>query len=276
MARYRVVVVHPSFPPLLDLLEAAGVEVVGVPLDEEGVLPEALARAIADPVQAVFLQPRGHNPTGVSTSHRRARQLADVLAASEALVVEDDSASAISTAPDVSLGTQLPDRTVHLRSFSKSHGPDLRLAAMSGPEEVIAEIRHLRQLGQGWSSRLLQRVLFSLLTDAESQGEVGRARDEYARRRTAFVAALAGHGVPVRGDDGLNVWVPVADEAAALVRLASRGIGAAPGSPFCVLPGEGGHIRVTTGLIGAAVSLEEVAAEVAVAARTGGWGGRAR
>jgi len=272
----RVVVEHPSFPPLLDLLEAAGVEVVGVPIDEEGLVPELLAQTLADKVQAVFLQPRGHNPTGVSMTPRRARQLATVLADCEALVVEDDSASAISIAPDVSLGTDLPDRTVHVRSFSKSHGPDLRLAAMSGPEDVIGEIRHLRQLGQGWSSRLLQRVLFSLLTHAGSQGEVAQARDEYARRRTTFVAALADHGVPVRGDDGLNVWVPVADEAAALVRLASRGIGAAPGSPFCVLPGEGGHVRVTTGLIGAGTSLKDVAAEVAVAARTGAWGGRAR
>ena len=272
----RVVVEHPSFPPLLDLLESAGVEVVAVPLDDEGMVPSALAAATAEPVRAVFLQPRGHNPTGVSTTPRRIRELAEVLAGTDALLVEDDSASAISTAPDVSLGSALPDRTVHLRSFSKSHGPDLRLAAMSGPEEVIGEIRHLRQLGQGWSSRLLQRVLFSLLTDPESQAEVARARDEYARRRTAFVSALADHGVLVRGDDGLNVWVPVADEAAALVRLASRGIGAAPGAPFCVLPDAGGHVRVTTGLIGAGVSLDDVAAEVAAAARTGGWGGRAR
>ena len=270
----RVVVEHPSFPPLLDLLEAAGVEVVGVPLDDEGIVPEALAAALAVPTVAVFVQPRAHNPTGVSMSPTRAARLAEVLADSAAVVVEDDSASAISGAPDVSLGSALPERTVHIRSYSKSHGPDLRLAALSGPTELIGEVRHLRQLGQGWSSRLLQRVLFNLLTDVRSQAEVAAARDEYARRRSLFVDALAARGVVVGGSDGLNLWVPVHEEAAAAMRLASQGIGVAPGSPFNVLPGEQGHVRVTVGLVDGDV--EHLAQVLAGAARTSGWGSRAR
>jgi DNA-binding transcriptional MocR family regulator len=270
----RVVVEHPSFPPILDLLEAAGVEVVGVPLDAEGPLPAAFAEALAGPVRAVFLQPRGQNPTGVSLSSARAAELAGLLEGTETVVVEDDSASAISTRAEVSLGTWLPERTVHVRSFSKSHGPDLRLAAMSGPEALMGDVRHLRQLGQGWSSRLLQRMLLDLLTDDRSRAEVARARDEYARRRRSFVDALSARGVEVGGDDGLNLWVPVYDESAALVRLASRGIGVAPGAPFNVLPSAQGHVRVTVGLVGD--GLDEVADEVAAAARTGGWGSRAR
>lgn len=270
----RVVVEHPTFPPLLDLLEAAGAEVVGVPLDAEGLVVDAVAAAIAVPTRVLFLQPRGQNPTGISLSPARARKLAKLLKGTDVVVVEDDSASAISSAPDVSLGSVLPEQTVHVRSYSKSHGPDLRLAAMSGPEALIGEVRRLRQLGQGWSSRLLQRVLVNLLVDENSQAEVAAARAEYARRRSQFVAALADRGVQVGGDDGLNLWVPVHDESAALVRLASRGIGVAPGAPFSVLPSEQGHVRVTVGLVGA--DLEGVAEEVAVAARTGGWGSRAR
>jgi DNA-binding transcriptional MocR family regulator len=273
----RVVVEHPSFPPLLDLLEAAGVEVVGVPLDPEGLVPEALAEALAVPTVAVFLQPRAHNPTGVSMSPARATRLASVLAESAAVVVEDDSASAISGTADVSLGSTLPDRTVHIRSFSKSHGPDLRLAGMSGPVELIGEVRHLRQLGQGWSSRLLQRVLFNLLTDERSQAEVAAARDEYARRRALFVDALAARGVAVGGSDGLNLWVPVHDEAAAGMRLASQGIGVAPGAPFTVLPSDQGHVRVTVGLVDPLIDdVDHLAEVIASAARTGGWGSRAR
>ena len=189
-----------------------------------------------------------------------------MLAASDALVVEDDSANGISSSPDVSLGTHLPDRVVHVRSFSKSHGPDLRLAAMSGPEDVLTGVRHLRQLGQGWSSRLLQRVLLELLTDPRADAEVAAARAEYARRRTVFAEALAAEGVGTTGRDGLNVWVPVLDESAALVRLASRGIGVAAGGPFLVLP-DRPHVRVTVGLV--ADGLDEVAREVAAASRTG-------
>lgn len=263
-----VVVEHPTFPPLLDLLDAAGAQVAGVPLDEEGLDPQALDEALAGPARAVFLQPRAHNPTGISMTPRRMRRLARILRRSGVTVVEDDSTSGISTAEDLSLGSLLPDQTVHLRSFSKSHGPDLRLAAMSGPEELMREVGRLRQLGQGWSSRLLQRVLLELLTDAGTVQTVQAASAEYARRRSRFVEVLADHGIAVPGSDGLNVWVPVADETAALVRLAAEGIGVAPGAPFRVLPEAGGHLRVTVGLL--AENLDDVAAAVAVAAQTTG------
>jgi DNA-binding transcriptional MocR family regulator len=270
----RVVVEHPTFPPLLDLLEAAGAQVVGVPVDDAGPVPDGLTAALAVPAQAVFLQPRAHNPTGASLTPARLRALGKVLRGSEAIVVEDDSACAISVSPDLSLGSVLPNRTIHIRSYSKSHGPDLRLAALSGPEELIAGIRHLRQLGQGWTSRLLQQLLVELLRDPRTASEVAAARDEYARRRADFVAVLDSHGVTVGRGDGLNAWVPVRDESAALMRLAARGIGAAPGTPFDVLPGSQGHIRVTTGLL--ASGLEEIATEVALAAGASGWGARAR
>jgi DNA-binding transcriptional MocR family regulator len=271
----RVVVEHPCFPPLLDLLESIGAEVVGVPMDDEGLLPDALAAALAtSPTAAVFLQPRAQNPTGVSLTATRAADLAVVLARAGVPVVEDDSAGAISTAPDVSLGAWIPEQTVHVRSYSKSHGPDLRLAGLSGPTELLRDALSRRQLGQGWSSRLLQRILVGLLTDDDAVAHVDRARLEYARRRAAVVAALGGHGIDVPGSDGLNIWVPVHDETAAVVRLASQGIGVTPGTPFDVVPGGGGHIRVTTGLM--PEGHEELAATLAGAANTSGWGQRAR
>jgi DNA-binding transcriptional MocR family regulator len=270
----RVVVEHPSFPPLLDLLETAGAEVVGVRLDADGVLPGELAAALAVPTRAVFLQPRAHNPTGISTTPARLGLLADVLAGRETIVVEDDSAGAISAAPEISLGGALPDRTVRVLSFSKSYGPDLRLAAMSGPVELVAAVRRQRQLGQGWSSRLLQRVLLNLLTDPGTTAEVAGARDEYARRRSAFTAALRAAGIAVTGSDGINVWVPVHDGSAALMRLAAQGIGVAPGAPFAVLPEDQDHVRVTVGLV--RTDVDRIAAEVAAAARTEAWGTRTR
>jgi DNA-binding transcriptional MocR family regulator len=267
----RVVVEHPGFPPLLDLLEAMGAQVVGVPVDDEGICVEPLAKALASPVAAVFLQPRGQNPTGVSLTARRAGQVAKLLRESGAAVIEDDSAGAVAATDSISLGRWIPDQTLHVRSFSKSHGPDLRLAAVSGPSDLIGEITGRRQLGQGWSSRLLQRILLSLLTDRHALAEIGYAREEYRRRRVAIVKALADRGVEVGGNDGINIWVPVNDESAAIVRLASQGIGVTPGSPFAVLPGQPGHIRVTVGLI--AEDHDQVAGQLAAAAQAAGWSG---
>ena len=65
----------------------------------------------------------------------------------------------------------------------------------------------------------------------------------------------------------MNLWVPVADETAATVRLASQGIGVAPGSPFEVLADPQPHVRVTVGLVAEAHA--ELAVELAAAARAG-------
>ena len=270
----RVVVEHPGFPPLLDLLESIGVEVVGVPLDEAGLRPGPLAEALRSPVAAVFLQPRAQNPTGASLTTERALELAPMLSQAGMPVVEDDSAGAVAASAPISLGQWIPEQVIHIRSFSKSHGPDLRLAAMAGLPDLLREISHRRQLGQGWTSRLLQRVLLSLLTDPAAVAEVDHARDEYTRRRGALVTALTARDIQVANGDGLNLWVPVHDESAAIVRLASQGVGVTPGTPFDVLPGGGGHVRVTVGLV--ADGHEELAEILATAANTTGWAGRGR
>lgn len=267
----RVVVEHPCFPPLLDMLEAMGTHIVGVEVDEDGMLPAVLAQVVTAPVGAVFIQPRAQNPTGVSLTPARAEKLAAILRRAGTCVIEDDSAGAVAATADVSLGRWIPRQMLHVRSFSKSHGPDLRLAAMSGPSDVMSTIVGRRQLGQGWSSRLLQQLLLSLLEDDHAAAQVAKARDEYTRRRAELVKALAGHGIHVPGNDGINVWLPVRDETAAVLRLASQGIGVAPGSPFAALPGPVNHIRLTAGLL--ADGHAEVAAHLAAAAQAGAWTG---
>lgn len=245
----RVVMEDPGFPPLIDMLERTGAEIVGVPMDEFGMRPDALAQALLVEPVAVFLQPRAQNPTGTSMSGDRAFGLAEVLSSSNCLVIEDDHCGDIATGLDVSIGTYLPERTVHIRSYSKSHGPDLRIAAVGGSAELIEALVARRMLGPGWTSRLLQAVLVELLTDQSSISAVGRARSAYASRGLALRAGLAGRGVSSTRGDGINTWVEVADERAALISLAAQGIKVAPGTPF-VLEGDGrDHVRVTTGLL---------------------------
>src|SRR4029078_10143155 len=64
----RVVVEHPTFPPLLDLLDRLGAEAIGVDVDDEGISADGLRDAMRQDPSAVFIQPRAHNPTGVSIS----------------------------------------------------------------------------------------------------------------------------------------------------------------------------------------------------------------
>jgi DNA-binding transcriptional MocR family regulator len=275
----RVLVENPTFPPMLDLLDTYGAAIIGVPVDAHGLVPSELSCALDGVPVALFLQPRAQNPTGVSMTATRAEQLAEVLSwhgnGAGVTVVEDDHAGEIATAEPVSLGARLPDQVVHIRSFSKSHGPDLRLAAIGGPATVLTPLTDRRLLGPGWSSRLLQAVLCRMLTDLGTQAQVAAARHEYARRRTVLRDALAGHGITAGAADGINVWLPVADQQKAMLTLAAHGIAVAPGAPFEVSPLPTDHVRITLGA--ARDDLSELAALLAEAAgAAAGAGGRRR
>ncbi|MFT5204462.1 MAG: DNA-binding transcriptional MocR family regulator [Candidatus Aldehydirespiratoraceae bacterium] len=259
-----VVVEDPTFPPLLDMLDAAGARTIGVGLDAEGIRLDGLRDALdLDPV-ALFVQPRAHNPTGLHITKNRARGVADLVAGRRCLVIEDDHSGGAAGIAVESAGETLPAQTIHIQSFSKSHGPDLRIAALGGPAEFIERIVRRRQLGPSWTSRLIQQILLALLTDPAIDLLVGKAAAEYSRRRAALVAALAAHGIGVSIGAGLNLWIPVPDEQRAVVALAAHGIGVAPGAPFCVGPGDGPHIRVSIGTLRPA-DIEWVAATIAVA-----------
>jgi DNA-binding transcriptional MocR family regulator len=241
-----VVVEDPTFPPLLDMLELAGARIVGVPVDERGIEPVALGAAIGEAPAAVFIQPRAHNPTGASLDRGRAEEVAGLLGGSTALVVEDDHSGEVSGVALHSVATHIPDRVLHIRSFSKTHGPDLRLAAIGGPSAVLDPIVNRRRLGPSWTSRLTQRILLAMLTDPGIEASVVAAAAAYAERRATLTAALDEHGVAPAPGAGLNLWIAVADEQRAVVALAANGIGVAPGAPFRV-ERSAGNIRVSLG-----------------------------
>jgi DNA-binding transcriptional MocR family regulator len=245
----RVAVEQPCFPPLLDLLEMAGTVPLGVGYDAEGPVAADVVTALDAGAKVLFFQPWGQNPSGQSLSKARADELALVLEGRDVVVVEDDSAGGTPSGPPVSLGTFLPDRTVLVRSFSKTHGPDLRLAAVGGPTAVVRPIVERRYLGQGWSSRLVQSILLELLTDPRSCALVADAQATYAARTAAMADALAARGIDVPGRDGINVWVPVAERGAALLHLAAAGVRAASGEPFWISSPPEHHIRITTSSI---------------------------
>ncbi len=248
----RVVVEHPTFPPLIDLLEQLGAEIIGVDIDDDGMSVDGLRDALAFEPSVLFLQPRAQNPTGASMSETRRDALVALLRHRDAVIVEDDHSAGIASRPVFSMGKDLPSRTVHIRSFSKSHGPDLRLAAVGGAGDVVSAVANRRLLGPGWSSRILQAVLVELLADPRTSEALESAKVQYAKRRRIVSEVLHDHHVPtsggVDGGDGINVWMGVADERSALITLAAQGIGAAPGEPFMVRPDDP-SLRITAGLL---------------------------
>jgi DNA-binding transcriptional MocR family regulator len=248
----RVAVENPGFPPVFDLLDHYGTERIPVELDAEGMRPDSLAEALHLAPAAIVLQPRTQNPSGVSMTVERAYELARVIRNSHnsehTIVIEDDHSGEISSSGDVSLGAFLPERVVHIRSYSKSQGPDLRIAAVGGPKAFMDRFIARRILGPGWTSRMLQTILYDLLTEPSTVAQVELARTTYRERQVAIADVLRVNGWDVITADGINAWLRVDDERDAVVQLAAAGIRVAAGTPFLSSPG-GQFIRVTVGQI---------------------------
>ncbi len=258
-----VVVEDPTYPILLDQLELAGADIVGVPLDDEGPRFDHLSSALAANPTALVVQTGGHNPTGMLLSPVRAKAMAELVGPLDTVVIEDDHLGALVDGTAVSLGSELPERVYRIQSFSKTYGPDLRIAALAGPAEGIDNIQRRRQIGPGWTSRLIQRILTELLVDDGVTRLVAEASDVYAFRRHELGRELNDRGVEVTVGEGLNLWVPVGSEQLTTVGLATEGIGVSPGAPFQIQGGDP-HIRVTAGNV--RNEFAAVAAAIAAAA----------
>jgi DNA-binding transcriptional MocR family regulator len=242
-----VAVEEPTAIRLLDLLEAAGATPLPVACDTEGPLPGELAAALARRPAAFLFQPRTHAVTGHVVSPARMAALETVLRGHDTLVIEDDGIGDLSAAPPASLGGAMPGRVVHIRSFSKSLGPDFRLAVLSAAPDVVERIQAFRGFGVGWTSRILQAAAAALLTDPATDAVIALARATYAARRRALLAELAARGINLPDQDGLAIWLPVRSEQFALVTLAARNIAVIAGSACTIRPSA--HVRVATSLL---------------------------
>lgn len=261
-----VAVEDPGFHHLLDLVPALGLRAVAVAVDDEGLRPEALRTALRAGARAVVLCPRAQNPYGSRTSAARRDELLAVLAgAPEVLVVEDDHSADTSGGPLHSLttaGADGPARWAQIRTVSKHLGTDLRWTAMACDPTTLARHDGRLLLTSGWVSHVLQETVARLMTDRATGELVAAAATAYAERREALLGALAGHGIAAAGVSGLNVWVPVRDEAAVVNGLRSHGWWVAGGARFRIEAGPGVRITIADLRIAEATALAADFADV--------------
>jgi DNA-binding transcriptional MocR family regulator len=229
----RVAVEDPAYTSVLDLLTAMNLRAVPMALDQFGVRPNELAAALESNVGAVIITPRAQNPTGAAMDPDRAAQIGEVLLRHrETLVIEDDHAGPVAGRPYFGTVTESTKHWVVIRSVAKSLGPDLRLAAAVGDRTTIGRVIDRQLLGTGWVSHILQRTVAGLLTLPTIESTLALASETYATRREVFVEQLRAASVPVVGRSGLNVWVPVADEAETVAGMQQRGFAVRSGARF--------------------------------------------
>ena len=235
----RVVVEDPCFTGILDLLNALSLVPVPVALDDEGMLPADLRRAVRS-AHALIVTPRAQNPTGAALTARRAREVRSILSARpELLLIEDDHAGAVAGVPYVSIIDKSRPRWAIVRSVSKSLGPDLRVAVLAADPSTHARVEGRQNLGVRWVSHILQRLVVALWRD-RAPARAGRV---YTERRETLIRELHARGIEAHGASGLNVWIPVPEESATTQALLHAGWAVQAGERYRLASGPA--IRVT-------------------------------
>ncbi len=243
----RVAVEDPSDADVPPLLAAAGLELVGIPVDESGIRVDHLEQCHAD---ALFLTPSHQWPTGAVLSPRSRAAVLRWAESRNALVVEDDYDAEFryDRAPIGALQGLAPDRVIHAGSVSKTLAPGIRLGWLVLPPRLSKDVALAKYAADRGSSVMDQLTFADFLTRGEFDRHLRRMRPVYRRRRDTLVEALARHTPDLRPagiSAGLHVvtWLPPDLPEDAVVEAAARhGVGVYGVGPFRVSPSKQGGL----------------------------------
>ncbi|MEU9839113.1 PLP-dependent aminotransferase family protein [Actinomadura sp. NPDC048032] len=216
----------------LPMLAAAGVRLVRVPVDEEGLDVAALARTQA---RAVLVTPAHQYPTGVVLSPARRAALIAWARDADGVVLEDDYDAEFryDRDPVGCLQGVDPDRVVLLGSVSKSLAPALRLGWALAPPFLAEGLREHRTNTDLGAPVLEQYALTEFLRGGGYDRHLRTMRRRYRARRDALAGALAENlpGARVHGvSAGIHLYVELpggCDEDRVVERAARAGVSVA-------------------------------------------------
>ncbi len=232
----------------LPAARAAGLEVVGIPVDGDGIRVDLLRDSGAD---AVILTPSHQWPTGSVLSARNRAAVIGWAAERGAVVVEDDydAEYRYDRTPVGALQGLAPDHVVYAGSASKTLAPGLRLGWFVLPGHLTEPMAAAKIAADRGSPALEQVAFADFATRGEFDRHLRRMRPIYRRRRDTLLAALARHLPwlePAGVSAGLHLvtWLPPhLDEAAVVGAARQAGVGLDAVGPYRIThPGPGGLI----------------------------------
>lgn len=212
-----VLVEDPTYFLAGGIFAGYGLHVVGLPVDGDGLLPDALEAALAEYRPAfVYTVPTYANPTGTTTSADRRAAIVDAVARHGALLVADEVYHLLSyggpdDAPPPPYGAWLDSGVVVcLGTFSKILAPGLRLGWIQAAPTVLDRLIARGQLVSGGGlNPFAAPVVARLLGDGTAGAYLDRLRATYATRVRAMDAALReAFGPPGQGPTGVTWRVP--------------------------------------------------------------------
>jgi GntR family transcriptional regulator/MocR family aminotransferase len=208
---------------------AAGLEVVGVPVGDDGIRVDALDRIEAD---ALVLTPSHQWPTGAVLSAGARSAVLRWAQRRGALIVEDDydAEYRYDRAPIGAMQGLAPDRVIYAGTASKTLAPGLRLGWLVAPPDLVGALAEAKTLADRGSPVLDQLAFADFLARGEFDRHLRRMRPVYRRRRDALLAALRGR-LPEVEPAGIAAGLHLVaylpedlDEAAVVEAAAAHGV----------------------------------------------------
>lgn len=228
-----------TYPFIKTIAQQLGVRLFPLPLDDEGVMPDALIEAHRDVgLSAVYLQPTLQNPLGVSMSPARRSQIVDVLNTEHILAIEDAVYAFLDPHPARLYGFG-SNQVVLIDSLSKRLAPGLTLGIIAAPRALHENISKALYAGAWVAPSLAQTVCARWMADGTAARIVEAKRADAIARQKLARQWLGRFGL-IANPQAYHCWLPLpaawrADTFAAAA--ARHYIAVTPGSSFAGTPG---------------------------------------
>jgi DNA-binding transcriptional MocR family regulator len=250
-----VIVEQPTYLGLLNTLNAQGLRAIGVPMDEEGLLVDALEPLIvAHRPRFIYTIPVFQNPTGVCLSPARRAALLDLAARYHIPLVEDDIYGRLAydgPPPQAMAADDTTGLVIHVGSFSKSLLPGARLGYVAAAPQLISRLVMAKQANDLCSPPLIQRAMALFLQHGRMATHMRRIIPRYRERRDALIAAMTRYfpsGLRwTTPHGGFCSWVALPHGASTTelyLAAVERGVAFAPGDVFFSGPAPRPYMRL--------------------------------
>ncbi|GGN22958.1 aminotransferase [Lentzea pudingi] len=236
-----VAVEEPTYLAALQCFRMTGARIVSVASDADGLVPESLRSVVArEKPGLLYLVPTFANPTGRTLSASRRVEIAEIAAAHDLWIVEDDPYGELryrgSAVPPVA---SVSDRTIYLGSFSKVGAPGMRLGWLRAPADLLRTLTIVKQAADLHTSTVDQAAAAAYLAHNDLDAHIARLCVEYGARRDAMIAALSAT-MPAGTtwsdpDGGMFVWLRLPGDVDSVVLLKdalSHDVAFVPGAAF--------------------------------------------
>ena len=196
-----IVAEAPSYVGALGVFRSYQADVVHVPLDEHGLVPEALdetlTRLAAQGRRAKLLYtvPNFHNPAGVTLSLERRPRVLEIARRHGVLVIEDNPYGLLGFDGDPlpAMRSMDDDGVVYLGSFSKTFAPGYRVGWAVAPHSIREKLVLASESAILCPSNASQLAISMYLANHDWRGQIKAYREMYRERRDAMIGALAEH-----------------------------------------------------------------------------------